>query len=858
MALFAGAFVRAAAFHSGSNMVSLHSMRISLRFVSLTVLLAAAFFAGGSAHAQTAGIDGVTQAQPAVSPGEFRGDLSKLPFTAASKTPQAKVYRQRLQGPSQTKFQTTASSAPSAPGGGGGPRPPMPPTIQNFAGLNFNDVCTGGQCGSGWPPDPNGDVGPNHYVQAVNTAIAIYDKTGNLLASFTEDNLWSGVGATPCNGNSQGDPIVVYDWLADRFVITWFAFGVDVNFNPVSPFYQCIAASKTNDPVVGGWWLYAIRTDPGTSGTPAVGDLNDYPKFGAWHDCLYMGANLFRFDALNNGTYDGVMFASFSRANLYSGAPLTYSLGVIGKKKNAFTLVPSNNQGTGANAVQPGTPNYIVSESGKAFAFEVRKFTAGANCGAGGTLSSPVNVTQAAYTFEQGAIVPQPGTAHTLDMIDDRVMQKVPYRKIGGAESLWVTHPVGTGVGNMVAMQWVQINVTGGVIATSPVQQQIYAPDATLYRFMGSLAVDRLGNMALGYSTSNGTAPNYPSLAYSGRLVTDPLNTLPQTETQLIAGSGSQNNNCGGAACDRWGDYSAMSLDPADSCTFWYVNEYYSSQANGNVGNWQTRIGSFKFPSCSSLPPTTTTLSGAPPSPSTVGQLVTFTATVTGSSPTGSINFTSDGSSISGCAAVILAAGSAQCPTSALPQGTHSIVANYGGDAGNAPSQSATYTQVVNSGGGGSVDVALAANGGVASASSTFSASYPPSAVNNGDRAGLNYGAGGVWKDGTAGVYPDWIQVNFSGPQTINQIIVYSMQDNYTTPVDPSNTMTFTRFGLTAFDVQTWNGSAWVTQGSVSGNNLVKRTVSFSAVSTDRIRVLINASANLKYSFMTEVEAWTP
>jgi hypothetical protein len=113
---------------------------------------------------------------------------------------------------------------------------------------------------------------------------------------------------------------------------------------------------------------------------------------------------------------------------------------------------------------------------------------------------------------------------------------------------------------------------------------------------MGSLAVDNQGNMALGYSTSNST--NFPSIAYSGRLATDPLNALPQTEVQLVAGAGSQTNNCGGAPCNRWGDYSSMSIDPADDCTFWYANEYYSSPANGTSGNWQTRIGSFKFPSC--------------------------------------------------------------------------------------------------------------------------------------------------------------------------------------------------------------------------------------------------------------------
>ncbi len=244
--------------------------------------------------------------------------------------------------------------------------------------------------------------------------------------------------------------------------------------------------------------------DPGGAGLPPVGDINDYGKFGLWHDCLYMAANAFT----PSSAYDGVMFASFSRADLYSGAPLTFSIGYLPPSTNAFTLIPSNNQGKGTNAVQPGTPNYFVSESGVVEEFEVRKFSPGPNCGAGGTLSAPTIVSQAQYTFQQGAIVPQPNTSRKLDMIDDRIMQKVQYRKIGGTESLWVTHPVGTSSGP-TAMQWAQLDVTGGVIATTPVQQQIYAPDTSLYRFMGSLAVDGKGNMALGYTRSNGNCAEF-------------------------------------------------------------------------------------------------------------------------------------------------------------------------------------------------------------------------------------------------------------------------------------------------------------------------------------------------------------
>ena len=261
--------------------------------------------------------------------------------------------------------------------------------------------------------------------------------------------------------------------------------------------------------------------------------------------------------------------------------------------------------------------------------------------------------------------------------------------------------------------------------------------------------------------------------------------------------------------------------------------------------------------------PTTTTMTSSS-NPSTVGASVTFTASVTGSNPTGNVNFTNGGASISGCSAVALTGSgntrSAACSTSALTQGTHSIVASYGGDSGNAASASAALSQVVNAGSGGSVDVALASNGGVASASSTYVAagvSFPVSAIIDGNRAGLNWGNGGGWNDGTYNAWPDWVQINFSSAQTIDKVIVYTLQDNYTSPVDPPDSLTFTLYGVTAFQVQGWNGTAWVNLGAaVSGNNLVKRAVGFPAFTTTQIRVTITAALG-GYSRLTEVEAWT-
>jgi hypothetical protein len=572
--------------------------------------------------------DGETRvsAIPAVAPGVFSGDVRDLPFA-----PQQEIDRPELERPAGLKPSPLEGPQPEAANIS---LAPMPSLLQSFPGISRTDTCTGGQCGAGIPPDTNGDVGPNHYIQAVNSAYAIYDKaSGNLLASFTENSLFSGgPTGTVCDTSSFGDPIVVYDALADRWILSNLAFNV-VGGNPVSPFFQCIAASRTSDPVTGGWNLYAVRTDTGAAGQPPLNTLNDYPKFGTWSDCLYYSANGFLFPS---GSFNGVEFGSFSRSDMYAGNPLTGALGFIATTNDPFTMIPSNLAAPAGSLPPTGTPDYYVSESNVAFAFEVRKFTAGSNCGSGGSLSAATNVSQNSYTGSGGNVVSQPPPAtssNTLDSLFDRLMQKVQYRKVGTAESLWVVHNVQDG-GSTVRPQWAQLDVTGGAVATSPVQQQIYIPDITLHRWMGSIAADKDGNVALGYSTSNGTSPNFPSIAYSGRLAGDPLNTLPQTETQLIAGAGSQTNNCGSyVPCHRWGDYSAMSVDPSDGCTFWYTNEYYVDQTGSSAGAWNTRIGSFKFPSCGGVvTPTSTptnTRTNTPTSTPTVTPTLTNTPTRT-------------------------------------------------------------------------------------------------------------------------------------------------------------------------------------------------------------------------------------
>lgn len=544
-------------------------------------------------------VEGVTIQMEGVVPYEFNGDLRNLPQLSPST---ATRQRSALPVHHAPPLNKTGVAPPILEGQQQSsanivlPLTPAPSPTQNFAGLSFSDLCgtpPTTRCGGGIPPDPNGDVGPKNYIEAVNTAYAIYNKTGTLRASFTEDQLWSGSAPnTPCgNGNAAGDPIVVYDPLGDRWILAHIGSAFDSSNNPIKPFYECIAVSKTGDPVTGGWWFYALQMDPGGTGKPPSGTFNDYPKFGIWTDCLYMSANGF-----NGAAFTGAMYASMSRSDLESGATLTWSLGYLpntNTNPSPFTMIPSNLRGTPPPS---GTPNYFVSESqvqATAFTFDVRKFTAGPNCGGGGTLSGPTNVSHATYASPPGISVPQPGTNQLLDSLGDQLMQKVQYRRVGNTESLWVVHSVQVSSG-LVQPQWAQLDVTGGTIASAPVQQEIYAPDTMLNRWMGSIAADKQGNVALGYSTSNGTAPNFPSIAYTGRLVTDSSGALG-SEMQLVPGLGSQ------TMFNRWGDYSGMSVDPSDDCTFWYVNEYYSSQTNGANSDWQTRIGSFSFPSCTSL-----------------------------------------------------------------------------------------------------------------------------------------------------------------------------------------------------------------------------------------------------------------
>jgi hypothetical protein len=416
--------------------------------------------------------------------------------------------------------------------------------------------------GAGWPPDTHGDVGPQHFIQAVNTSIGVFDKaSGTRLAAFTFDNFFvANGGSDACATYNYGDPFVLYDQISGRWIITDFAFASQNR----PPYYECIAVSKTNDPVSGGWWLYTLVAD--------TASLNDYPKLGIWGDGIYMSANMFK----RGRTYAGVKLWSLNRGDLISGAPLRTVAFTLGT--SYFSLLPANVKGVNPPV---GTPEYFLSDYGSNTNMKLWKFRVNWTTPSSSTLTGPTTFSVASFT-RPSSRVPQKGSNETLDALGDRLMTWLQYRNINGTESLWVSRTVVNG--STFGLRWLEVR---GMSGTPTVYQQgTYAPDSS-YRWMPSLAVNKNGDMAIGYSVSSSSL--FPAIRYAGRFSTDALGTLGQTEASMIEGTGSQSGGY-----NRWGDYSSMTVDPVDDCTFWFTTEYYETTGN----NWQTRIGSFKFPTC--------------------------------------------------------------------------------------------------------------------------------------------------------------------------------------------------------------------------------------------------------------------
>jgi hypothetical protein len=436
-------------------------------------------------------------------------------------------------------------------------RAPTAGTSFNGLGAGFTGP-QGTQSVDAVPPDDNGAVGPNNYVQVVNESFAVFSKSGTVLYGPAPTNtIWSGFGGG-CQANDDGDATVVYDRLADRWVISQFSVTT-------TPYLMCVAVSKTPDPT-GQYYRYSFQ----------YANFPDYPKLGVWPDGYYVTLNLF------SGTTDaylGPEVCAYDRLKMLAGQPATQKCFTL--NTNYGSLLPSDLDGS--TPPPSGAPNYLV-EVGTG-ALHMWKFHADWSNPSNATLTGPTTIPVASFSPACGSsdtCIPQSGTSQKLDALGDRLMYRLAYRNFGDHESLVTTHSVVAGTS--VGMRWYELRDPSGT--PTVYQQGTYAPDST-YRWMGSVAMDGSGDIGLGYSVSSSSMN--PGIRYTGRLAGAPLGQMTQGEGTLQTGSGSQ------TSYSRWGDYTSLSVDPSDDCTFWYTNQYLS--ANGSF-NWKTRIGSFRLAGC--------------------------------------------------------------------------------------------------------------------------------------------------------------------------------------------------------------------------------------------------------------------
>lgn len=420
-------------------------------------------------------------------------------------------------------------------------------TQQNFDGVAAN---------GSYPPDTDGDVGHNHYMQVVNTRFAVYDKNGNkLMGPSNNSTIFNGL---PHNTN-DGDAILLYDENADRWLFSQFALP---NY-PNGPFYENVAISQTNDPT-GSWYRYQFTFN----------DMPDYPKLSVWGDGYYMTIRRF---ASGSGSWLGPAAVAMERPKMLTGDNTATMV--------MFTL-PSSSEGPlsadcDSQFPTAGTPCpvcYLTTSTVKLYDFHVDWATT-ANSTFNNTATVPISMFG---TFGSGNTVTQKGTSQKLDAFSRKgIMFRMPFRKFNDHWSMLLNTTVN--VSGVCGIRWMELRNVAGI--WSLYQEGTYAPGDGNHRWMGSIAMDSTGNIALGYSISS--ANMFPSIRYTGRMNGDPLGQMTIAEKGIINGGGSQTNTDG-----RWGDYSAMAADPSVLGKFWFTQEYYSATSNSS---WKTRVGSFSF-----------------------------------------------------------------------------------------------------------------------------------------------------------------------------------------------------------------------------------------------------------------------
>jgi len=436
------------------------------------------------------------------------------------------------------------------------------------SGLNFEGLGNGfpGVAVNVAPPDTNGAVGATQVVEWVNIEFAVFSKTtGALLKGPVAGNqLFQALGANhPCAIHNDGDILAQYDKLNGRWVLSQFS----VTNGATLGFFQCVAVSQTSD-ATGAYNVYAF-SQPG---------FNDYPKGGIWTSGYFYTFNIF-----NGNTFAGPRLCAFDGAAMRAGAAATQHCFQLA---NTFgSVLPSDFDGT--IAPPAGTDPYFVAFG--ANLLNVWRFHADFATPANTTLTGPIQTPVASFTeaCNGATCIPQPGTRQQLDSLGDRVMYRFAYRNFAdGHQALVVNHSVNPGTTAKAGVRWYELRPSTANAGLSVFQQGTFSPDSNS-RWMGSVAQDKVGNIVAGYSLSSSAI--FPSVRFAFRTATDPAGTLG-SETSIQSGTGSQTKSL-----NRWGDYSSISIDSADDCTFWYFNEYEA--ANGTF-NWHTRIASFKLANC--------------------------------------------------------------------------------------------------------------------------------------------------------------------------------------------------------------------------------------------------------------------
>jgi hypothetical protein len=422
-------------------------------------------------------------------------------------------------------------------------------TLQNFDGVPMSGY---------WPPDTDGDVGPNHYFQVVNVRFAIYDKDGTkLIGPLNNSTIFQGL---PHN-NNDGDAVVLYDENADRWLFSQFSLP---NY-PYGPFYENVAISTTPDPT-GTWNRYQYTFT----------DMPDYPKLSVWGDGYYMTIRRF---ASGTGSWISPSAVAMERTKMLAGDPAP-NMVMFNLPSSCDGPLPADCDSDFPPDTTPCPVCYLVK--GSSASIKVNNFhvdwttTSNSSFTLAGTISiSPFT----AWNYE--SIVPQKGTSQKLDVFSRKVvMFRMPFRKFDDHWSMLLNTTVNAS--SIAGIRWMEIRNTGS--GWSLYQEGTYNPDAN-FRWMGSIAMDSVGNIALGFSISSSNM--YPSIRYTGRMNGDPLGVMTIAERGIFNGAGSQTSSDG-----RWGDYSAMAADPSTPGKFWYTQEYYTSTSQAN---WKTRIASFSF-----------------------------------------------------------------------------------------------------------------------------------------------------------------------------------------------------------------------------------------------------------------------